>query len=161
MTERPKEEPATPFSGWTTPVRREDGGRLTRASKLAALILGLLGVGFSAVGALIVMSAVDASYLTSQFGQGARAVFVSAGAVVTALAVVEVVAAIGVWAGRGWGRILGLLYAIVFGTGSLLVLVGSLDRSPAPIGVALALGWFLVYAFVAVTLVWRWKRTVD
>lgn len=162
MTEDLSEEAAAP-SGWTVRADTADGGRVTVVSRVAAVILGLFGAGFVWVGVLAVFTGLnpsggDPGYVVTEFGQGVRSVFVTGGFVVAVLAAVEVVAAVAVWMGRAWGRILGVLYAAVFGVGSLLVLLTSVDRGPSATGVALVAGWFAAYAFVAVALIARWRR---
>ncbi|MEP6681213.1 MAG: hypothetical protein ABJB65_07005 [Chloroflexota bacterium] len=161
MSEDLSEEPASRSSSWTLPVAGPPG-RLTVAARVAALILGLFGVAFVGVGGLLVFtelnpSAANPGIVVTEFGQGVRSVFVAVGLLVALLALVEIAAAVGAWMGQAWGRVPGILYAVVFGVGSLVILLTSLGREPAAAGTALIVGWFVAYAYVAVALIAKWR----
>jgi hypothetical protein len=83
------------------------------------------------------------------------------GSVATALGIAEIAAAVGVWNGRAWGRIAGVLVIIVLLAYRVWLSLQRTDRPPAPVD---QVGWLLAglavpvvaSAFVLFVFARRW-----
>jgi hypothetical protein len=157
----PPGSPGRPGAASISPSATVAQGPITGLARLAAVILLLFGVWFAILGALTILAALDPSgfmgrQIGDAFGAVARGTVVFVGIGVLLVAIVEIAAAIGIWRGAGWGRVLGSVYAIVFALGSAGVLV--LTHGPSTGSMALAVGILIAYIFVALVLAVRWRN---
>jgi len=154
--------PAAPAALTAPPAPTTDLGRVSGPARLAAVILLLFGIWFAILGALTIEAALDPSGFMGReigdaFGAGTRGTVAFIGIGVLLVAILEVAAAIGAWRGTTWGRILGVVYAIVFTLGSAVVLI--VTHGPSTTSVALVVGVLLAYSFVGLALAVRWRHS--
>jgi hypothetical protein len=158
----PGERGSVPPAPSAPPAPTTDRGRVTGPARLAAVILLLFGIWFAILGALTIEAALDPSAFMGRqigdaLGAGTRGTVAFTGIAVLLVAILEVAGAIGAWRGRTWGRILGLVYAIVFALGSAVVLI--VTHGPSPTSVALVVGVLIAYSFVGLVLAVRWPHS--
>jgi hypothetical protein len=149
--------PTPPAVAWTPPVATAPAaGRVTGLAKIASGILIFFGILFTLLGLLAVGggalfgaagSGSDFESLAGAFG----AVIAALGVIVLVIGIVEILAGIGAWRGSSAGRIVGIVYGVLGALGGL----GGLQSDSGPTGGVIAL---LLYGFVAVVLLFRWKE---
>jgi hypothetical protein len=91
-------------------------------------------------------------------------VFIGIGIVILVLAIVEVLGGFGALLGKTWGRILGILYSLVFGAFLLIGLTGA-TRAAADVGTDNGAGgglifilvMFVLYLYSLIVLLLRWR----
>jgi uncharacterized membrane protein (DUF2068 family) len=158
----PQERGSVPAAPTAPAAPTTDLGRVRGPARLAAVILLLFGIWFAILGGLTIEAALDPSgfmgrQIGDAFGAGTRGTVAFIGIAVLLVAILEVAGAIGAWRGRTWGRILGVVYAIVFALGSAVVLI--VTHGPSPTSVALVVGVLIAYSFVGLVLAVRWPHS--
>lgn len=159
-------QPAPPEArpaGWVMPAERL--GPVTGLSKLGALVLFLFGLLWTAIGVVFIAiggvakNAFDNAGLHG-LGDVAGGVVIGFGVVILVFAVVEVLTGIFAWRGSGVARVLGVLYGLFFGVGSLLVAVSG-ERSDVTTNAAGAVAVLLVFAicylYTVAVFIFRWR----
>jgi hypothetical protein len=165
-----------PTPGWIQPVATK--GPVTILARIAGLFLLLLGLVWGAIGALLVVGGTAFHFLTDRFsvlntdtagvttaGNVVGGVIAGLGIVILVLAIVEVLGGLGALFGKTWGRVLGILYSLVFGAFLLIGLTGSMGAAggvtgtdnAAGTGVIIILVMFLLYLYSLVILLVRWR----
>ena len=142
---------------------------MTDLAKIASVILVILGVPLTLLGLLFgglglsgVASRVGrAPGFESGVGEAYAWFFTWLGLLALVLGFVEVWAGSRAWEGKGRGRVLGIVYGVV---GSLVGLLGLrfdegglLGGPRFGFGVGFWIATVLLYGFVALALVFRWK----
>jgi hypothetical protein len=89
-------------------------------------------------------------------------IFVGVGIVILVLAIVEVLGGLGTMLGKTWGRIIGILYSLVFGSFLLLGVSGATRAASdtgtdTGAGVIFLLVMFALYLYSFVVLLLRWR----
>jgi hypothetical protein len=140
-------------------------GPVTGLSKLGAVVLLLFGLLWTAIGVVFIAiggvarSAFDDAGLRS-LGDVAGGVVIGVGIVILVIAVVEVLTGIFAWRGSGVARVLGVLYGLFFGVGSLLIAISG-ERSDAAANAAGAVVVLLVFAiaylYTVAVFIFRWR----
>ena len=162
-----------PTAGWVQPVAAK--GPVTILARIAGLFLVLLGLLWGAIGAVLIVGGTAFHTFTDQFGALNDAnsvtqagnvvggVIAGFGIVILILAIVEVLGGIGALFGKGWGRVIGILYSLVFGAFLLLAVSGATRANDistdngAGGGVIFLLVMFLLYLYSLVVLLLRWR----
>jgi len=165
-----------PTSGWVQPATTK--GPVTILARIAGLLLLLLGLFWGAIGALLIVGGTAFHFLTDRIsvlnttdansvnaaGNVVGGVIAGFGVVMLVLAVVEVLGGIGALFGKGWGRVIGILYSLVFGAFLLLALTSGTRAatdagadSGAGSGLIVILVMFLLYLYALVVLLVRWR----
>ena len=169
-------QPPAPTPGWVQPALNQKGS-VTILARLAGVVLVLLGLFWGAAGVILIIGGSAFRSIFDQLGGPLSTdtnsvdaagnivggVFVGIGIVILILAIVEVLGGIGTIIGKTWGRIIGILYSLVFG--SFLLLGGSgasrasdvTDTSGAGGGLIFLLVMFLLYLYALVVLIVRWR----
>lgn len=153
-------------------------GGVTAIARFAGLLIALIGVlwlvvgAFALAGGSVIRDYIDSSQFRANGFQGNAGDLVGGtiagiGIVLVAVALIEIIAGVGALAGRDWGRVIGILYCVVFGLAMLLILAASL-RSGADVNgtngsgavVGFILAHVIVYAFALFAFVARWRRRI-
>ncbi|MGH2511554.1 MAG: hypothetical protein ACRDGQ_02580 [Candidatus Limnocylindrales bacterium] len=151
-------------------------GSVTILARIAGLFLVLLGLFWGAIGVVLIIGGSAFRSIIDQFGPISAngndvdtagniigGVFVGIGIVILVLAIVEVLGGFGALLGKTWGRILGVLYSMVFGAFLLLALtsgarsVDTSDTSGATGGLIFVIVMFALYLYSLVVLLLRWR----
>ena len=151
-------------------------GPITILARIAGLFLVLVGLFWGAIGVVLIIGGSAFKSVIDQFGplnangtdvdtagNIVGGVFVGIGIVILVLAIVEVLGGFGALIGKTWGRILGILYSLVFGAFLLVALAGGTrsadvgDTSGATGGLIFVLVMFLLYLYSLVVLLLRWR----
>jgi hypothetical protein len=158
--------PMPPASDWVMPASAVQRGAVSGLSKLGALVLIIFGVLWALIGALFVVSGnflKDTINLTQDYGELGNAVagilFVF-GIVILVIAIVEILVGVFAWRGSSLARILGILYGLLFGLGSLFVATGARQAdATASGGPGIVLIVFAVgYLYVLAAFLLRWRQ---
>jgi hypothetical protein len=137
---------------------------LARLGGLFLLLIGLLwavvGGAFIAGGALL-KGVLDVNDLPG-FGDALGGALAVIGIVILVFAIIEILGGIGALIGKDWARWIGVIYALIFGSFSLLILVsGSRASDVSNNGALGAIVFFLVhvvlYAYVLIIFIARWR----
>lgn len=144
-------------------------GPVTGLAKLAGLILLVFGLLWTAIGALIVVGGAATKVGSSgtyfaDYG-GAFGDFIAGfGIVILIIAIVELIAGIGVLMSKEWGRIIGIAYALIFGFGSVFIVLGGVGASGnnttssgGAVTLVIGLAFLLGYLFSLFALGVRWR----
>ena len=164
-----------PTPGWVQPVTGQQGP-VTILARIAGLFLVLIGLFWGAIGVVLIIGGSAFKSIIDQFGPISAngtdvdtagnivgGVFVGIGIVILVLAIVEVLGGFGTLIGKTWGRILGILYSLVFGAFLLVAVAGGThsadvgDTSGATGGLIFVLVMFLLYLYSLVVLLLRWR----
>ncbi len=165
-----------PTQGWVQPAVAAQGP-VTILARLAGVVLVLLGLFWGLAGVVLIIGGSAFRSLFDQLGGPLSTdsnsvdaagnlvggIFVGIGIVILVLAIVEVLGGIGAILGKTWGRIIGILYSLVFGLFLLLGLSGAsrasdvTDTSGAGGGIIFLLVMFLLYLYAFVVLIIRWR----
>jgi hypothetical protein len=163
-----------PTPGWVQPAINQQGS-VTILARLAGLFLVLLGLFWGLIGVVLIIGGSAFRSFLDNFGplnsdtntvdaagNIVSGVFVGIGIVMLVLAIVEVLGGFGAILGKTWGRIIGILYSLVFGAFLLIGLTGStrasdLSDGDARGGVIFLLVMFLLYLYALVVLLLRWR----
>lgn len=167
-------QPAPGATGWVVPVAAARGP-VTGLAKISGLILLLFGLLWTGIGALFVLGGAAAK--VGSGGSGVPAIaglgnavgdFIAGfGIVILVIAIIEILAGIGVLLSREWGRIIGICYALIFGFGSIFIVAGganannvSTDTTGGGVALIIGLVFLLGYAYTLVVLMARWRSRV-
>jgi len=164
-----------PTPGWIQPATTSQGP-ITILARIAGLFLVLLGLFWGAIGVVLIIGGSMFRSIFDQFGvlsangdqldtagNVVGGVFVGIGIVILVLAIVEVLGGFGAMFGKTWGRIIGVLYSLVFGAFLLIGVSGATrsadlsDTSGAGGGLIFLLVMFLLYLYSLVVLIIRWR----
>lgn len=142
-------------------------GPVTGLAKLGGLLLLLIGLLWAVVGGAFIAGGallkgvLDVNSLPG-FGDAFGGALAVIGIVLLVFAIVEILGGIGGLMGRDWARWIGVIYALIFGSFSLLILVsGSRASDVSDSGAVGALVFFLAhviaYAYVLIIFIARWR----
>ncbi len=167
---------AQPTPGWVQPAMAK--GPVTILARIAGVLLlliglfwGVLGVGAIAGGAILrdffdrLGANSGDSVNGTALGNAVLDAAAGVGIVMLFFALFEVLAGLGIIFGKTWGRILGILYSLLFGSLLLIIIssaLSALNNSGAdtsdgfPI-VVFVVGMFVAYLYSLVILVLRWR----
>jgi hypothetical protein len=155
--------PAQSASGWVLPDSTGRKGVVTRLGRLAGLIVALIGALWVCFGGLLILGALVVQGLEIQMeeqgysGVDFKSLLIVVGIVIICLALVEFIGGVGALLQQEWGRIIGIIYALMFGVGSALALLEYLTGRPSE-PLAILFGIHLVaYVIVVVILLGRWR----
>ncbi|HEY8871115.1 MAG TPA: hypothetical protein VIM30_17230 [Candidatus Limnocylindrales bacterium] len=144
-------------------------GPVRGIARIGGLFLALIGIFWGLVGlALVVGAAVVKSYLDVSTLPGyadlAGGALVTIGIIVLVFSIVELLTGIGAMFGKSWARALGLLYALVFGAFSLVVILqgnriaAGTGETAGSAGAVLFFGAHLVlYTYVLIVFLFGWR----
>ena len=168
-------QPQAPAPGWIQPVLTQKGS-VTILARIAGLVLVLLGLFWGLIGVVLIIGGSAFRSFLDQFGplnsdtttvdnagNIVGGIFVGFGIVILVLAIVEVLGGFGTLLGKTWGRIIGILYSLVFGAFLLLGLAGTSraadvgNTNGAGGGLILLLIMFVLYLYALVVLLIRWR----
>ena len=153
--------------GWVAPpAASAPQGRVTVLARFAGLLLLLIGVFWGVIGALAIAGGQAAKDALNNAGlaggDAAATVLAGVGIVLLFFAFWEVLGGIGVIAGKGWGRVIGILYSLLFGLATLLPLSGATraaSDTTTDLGPVLVFfgGHVIAYIFIFIVLALRWR----
>jgi hypothetical protein len=129
-------------------------GPVTLRSTSAGIIVVLLGFGWNAMSASVFVS-------TAVFGGSIRGNLELVGYVILGIAVVHLLAGIGVLLGKSWGRIIGIISSLLFGAGSLPLALSADHVRFVEAGIRDGIIFgpvFVLYAYSLIVLMARWRR---
>jgi hypothetical protein len=155
-------QPVAP-SGWLMPDPLAQSGPVTRIARLGGLVVALIGALWMCLGGLLILAALFVPGLQVQLeeegysGIDVRATFLGAGALVIAIAAVEFAGGIGVLFQKDWGRVIGIVYGLLFGTGSALLVVEYLGARPTTVLAILFAVHLVAYIFITAVFLARWR----
>jgi hypothetical protein len=162
-----------PTPGWVQPIAAK--GSVTILARIAGLFLVLLGLLWGAIGAVLIVGGTAFHAFTDQFsalnsqtsltttGNVVGGVIAGVGIVILVFAIFEVLGGIGALFGKTWGRILGILYSLVFGAFLLVAVTSGTQaadvsgNSGVGTGVIFIVVMFLMYLYALVVLLLRWR----
>jgi hypothetical protein len=163
-----------PTQGWVQPAVNQQGP-VTILARIAGLVLVLLGLFWGLIGVVLIIGGSAFRSFLDNFGPLSTnasnvdaagnivgGIFVGIGIVMLILAIVEVLGGFGAMLGKTWGRIIGVLYSLVFGVFLLIGLTGSsraadVSNTDTRGGVIFLLVMFLLYLYALVVLIIRWR----
>lgn len=162
--------PAGPAgTGWVQPAAATFGP-VTGLAKIAGIVILLFALFWGAIGALIVFAGGLAKFGSSstnvaQFGDAVGNFIAGFGIVILVLAIIELIAGIGILMSKDWARVAGIVYALIFGFGSIFIALAGVGASNTDtstgaagagtliFGLVFLIGY--VYAIFALGLRWR------
>jgi hypothetical protein len=138
---------------------------VTVLARVAGLLLLLIGVFWGVIGALAIVGGQAAKDALNNAGlaggDAAATVLAGVGIILLFFAFWEVLGGIGAIAGKGWGRVIGILYSLFFGIAALLPLSGATRAASdnTDLGPVLVFfgGHVIAYIFIFVVLAIRWR----
>jgi hypothetical protein len=142
-------------------------GPVTGLAKLAGIIVLVFGLLWTAIGVLITFLGGAAKVGSSgtalpEFVNSVGDVVAGFGIVILVIAIVEVLGGIGVLMSKDWGRIIGIVYSLLFGFGSVFIVIGGINASNVTdsgglvtlvIGLVFLIGY--LYSLFALGVRWR------
>ena len=148
--------------GWAPPPVARAGAEATtgfaKAAGVLLIVFGLL-LGLFGLVALAASSVVDEA--DNPLGSGFADLFATFGVILVVFALIEILGGIGAWGGRGWGRVIGLVYGvlgILIGLGNAIGSRSTFD-SGRTTGTGLVI--LAIYGFITLALAFRWKSRVS
>jgi hypothetical protein len=165
--------PAGPTgTGWVQPAAAAYGP-VTGLAKIAGIVILLFALFWGAIGALILFAGGLAKVGSSssgvanvaQFGDAVGNFIAGFGIVILILAIIELIAGIGILMSKDWARVAGIVYALIFGFGSIFIVLGGVGASNSDVntggagagtlifGLVFLIGY--IYAIFALGLRWR------
>ena len=146
-------------------------GPVTGLARIAGLIVALVACVWIFFGAIIIVGGALTKGLFDNLGSGtdvsnavggAVAVF---GIIILVLALIELAGGLGALFGKDWGRVISIIYALLFGIATLLIGLSALasGRGDSTIsngamgGAVFFLAHAIAYLFAAIVLVVRWR----
>ena len=166
-------QPAPAGNQWVQPPAVQ--GPVTGLAKIGGLIIALIAALWIFFGVLIVIGGALTKGLFDSIGSGtdvsnavggAIAVF---GVIILVFAVIEFLGGLGALFGKDWGRVISIIYGLLFGVASLLIgfsaMAGARSTNSDVAGGALGGALFFVahgvlYLFAAIVLMARWRGRV-
>lgn len=132
----PQQPPAP--AGWAQPAPAQTGwvvqaaaqrGPVTGLAKIAGLIILLFGLAWTALGVILTLAGGAAKVGSSstalpEFVNGIGDIVAGLGIVILVVAVIELLGGIGILLSKEWGRIIGMIYSLIFGAGSVFIVLG-------------------------------------
>jgi len=160
---------APPPGAWVMPAAQVTRGPVTGLAKLGALVLLVFGVlwGLGGVLLIVVGGAIRDQFdftqnlgLTYDVGNVLTGVLLAVGIVILVIALGEILTAIFAWRGNGLARVVGIVYGLLFGLGSLSIAARSTSADVAGSAAgALFMAVFAVgYLYTVVVFMFRWRR---
>ena len=162
-------QPAPAQTGWVVQAAAQRGP-VTGLAKIAGLIILLFGLAWTALGVILTLAGGAAKVGSSstalpEFVNGIGDVIAGLGIVILVVAIIELLGGIGILLSKDWGRIIGIIYSLIFGAGSVFIVLGgsraSSDSDVANNGGFGALIFGLVfligYLYSLVILGIRWR----
>jgi hypothetical protein len=186
----PPQAPPPPPAGWTAPPSAPPpsappppavwaaaapppvrSGGVTGLAKLGALILFLMGILWSLIGLAFV---VGGGFLTQilegveveglgegVFGNILAGLAVGVGLVILVIAIMEAIVGILSWRGSGFARVMGILYGLLFGLGTLSSVMSASQVPEASAdgagGGIVAIVIAIAYLYVAIVFIFRYR----
>jgi hypothetical protein len=162
-----------PASQWVQPAGVQ--GPVTGLAKLGGLIIALIAALWIFFGVIIVVGGALTKNLFDSVGSGtdvsnavggAIAVF---GVIILVFAVIEFLGGLGALFGKDWGRVISVIFGLLFGVACLLIGVSALaggrstDSNVATSaigGAVFFLAHAVLYLFATIVLMARWRRRV-
>ena len=159
--------PAGPTgTGWVQPAAATYGP-VSGLARIAGIVILLFGLFWGAIGGLILVAgglAKVGSGSTSfaQFGDAVGNFIAGFGIVILVLAIIELIAGIGILMSKDWARVAGVVYALIFGVGSVFIVLGGVGASNTDtnagggtviFGLVFLIGY--IYALFALGMRWR------
>jgi hypothetical protein len=145
-------------------------GAVTGLGRIAGLVISLIACIWIFFGAIIIVGGAVTKGLFDNIGSGtdvsnavggAIAVF---GIIILVLALIELAGGLGTLFGKDWGRVISIIYALLFGIATLLIGLSAFasSRNDAISSGATTGGLFFIahaiaYIFVAIVLIVRWR----
>jgi hypothetical protein len=109
-------------------------GPVTILAKFAGIILLVFGLLWTAIGVVIVLGGAAAKVGGNSagipvVGNAVGDFLAGFGIVILVIAIIEVLGGVGVILSKDWGRIIGIIYALMFGVGSVFIVLGGVSAS--------------------------------
>jgi hypothetical protein len=143
---------------------------VTGLARVAGLVISLIACVWIFFGAIIIVGGTLTKGMFDSIGSGtdvsnavggAIAVF---GIIILVLALIELAGGLGTLFGKDWGRVISIIYALLFGVATLLIALSAFasTRNEAISGTATGGALFflvhaIAYLFAAIVLVMRWR----
>ena len=144
--------------GWAAPpVARAGAETTTGFAKAAGVLLIVFGLLLGLFGLVALAASSVVNETDNPLGSGFAGLFATFGVILVVFALIEIVGGIGAWGGRGWGRVIGLVYGvlgILIGLGNAIGSRSTFD-SGRTTGTGLVI--LAIYGFITVALAFRWK----
>ena len=150
-------------------------GSVTGLAKVGGLIIALIAALWIFFGVLIVIGGALTKGLFDSIGSGSQVsdavggAIAVVGVIILVFAVIEFVGGLGALFGKDWGRVISVIFGLLFGVASLLIGVSALaggrstdsDVASSAIGGALFfLAHAALYLFATIVLMARWRRRI-
>jgi hypothetical protein len=157
---------AAPGSQWVQPATAVTRGPVTGLAKLGALVLILMGALWAFLGAVVVLGGAALKSIGDQaggtvVGDAFGGAVAGLGIVVLAIALVEVIVGIAAWMGKEWARIIGIIYALIFGGGCLVIGLSALGTGNSEVNEAgsalIILAFAAAYIYTLIVFAARWR----
>jgi hypothetical protein len=168
----PQPAPAGPAgTGWVQPAAAARGP-VTALAKIAGIVILLFGLFWTAIGALILLAggltkAGSGQAGFAQFGDAVGNFIAGFGIVIVVLAIIELISGIGILMSKDWARIAGVVYSLLFGVGSILIVAGGASASNVDSGTGggaatliFGLVFLVGYAYCLFALGMRWRSRI-
>jgi hypothetical protein len=160
--------PAAPASGWVQPTAAAALGPVTGLAKIGAVVLIVNGILWTLFwGAIVLLGAAAKGSLDSlgggtALGDSIGGAIAAVGIFFVVIAVLELIVGVASWMGKGWARIGGIVYAILFGGVLLLSGLSALSAGNSTgtntAGSALViLAFAIAYIYTLVVFAVRWR----
>lgn len=138
-------------------------GPVTILARFGGLFLALIGILWAVVGGAFVAGGallgniIDVNSLPG-LGDAFRGALATIGVILLVFAIIEILAGLGAMLGKDWARAVGLLYALVFGAFSLLIVIdGSRVSDSGNAALLFFVAHLVAYAYVLVVFIVRWR----
>lgn len=160
-----------PASQWVQPSAVQ--GSVTGLAKLGGLIIALIAALWIFFGVLIVIGGAVTKGLFDSVGSGTQlsdavgGAIAVVGVIILVIAIIEFIGGLGALFGKDWGRVISVIFGLLFGVVSLLIGVSALaggrsassDVATSAVGGALFfLAHAVLYLFATIVLMARWRR---
>ena len=172
---QPAQQPAptgwaqpAPAQGWVVPTAAP-AGPVTGLAKLAGVVLLVFGLIWTGLGGLITFVGGAAKVGSSstalpEFVNSVGDVVAGFGIVILVIAIIEIIGAVGVLLSKGWGRVIGIIYSLIFGLGSVFIVLGGMrandvtdTSSGGTVTLVIGLVFLIGYVYALFTLGLRWR----
>jgi hypothetical protein len=164
--------PAAPATGWVQPTAAAAQGPVTGLAKIGAVVLIVNGILWTLFwGAIVLLGAAAKGSLDSlgagtALGDSIGGAIAAVGIFFVVIAVLELIVGVASWMGKGWARIGGIVYALLFGGVLLLSGVSALGANSSATNTAgsalviLAFAVAYIYTLVVFAVRWRGRATL-
>ena len=162
-----------PASQWVQPTGVQ--GPVSGLGKLGGLIIALIAALWIFFGVLVVVGGAltkglfDSLGSGNQFSDAVGGAIAVVGVIILVFAVIEFLGGLGALFGKDWGRVISIIFGLLFGVACLLIGVSALaggrsadsDVASSAIGGALFfLAHAVLYLLAVILLMARWRRRV-